>query len=416
VDVGLIPATQYALRGVSNTVDVLFQITTGSKGTSESRPPCAVSIVLDRSGSMKGPKLDNSKKAIGKMIETLSPGDAVHFAVYDNTAEVVFEKGDPVSQKEELLSKVAEVKDAGSTNLYDGLELGGKLLDRNKEPGTIRRVFIFSDGLANVGRTSKEQIFSLASSIQLQGSTVSSYGIGADFDEDMMKGIQQHGTGDYYFIENELAIEKLVDLGFQGLLTLIGTDASLKIRGKNGSILKKIFSHEDLIRGALLGDMRESNTVQILARMEVIPPASGEKSEILSWDLSYLPVGEKEPISISGTLEIEFTDNENLMQHKHPQVQVILVAQEVIESYKEVIPLVESGQFAQAIAIQTASIQKLKDVQHLDTTDQISDMLKSKEKGLEVLKTRNVKIARKKMGKEGYEDARMDKWAYAEHQ
>jgi len=339
----------------------------------------------------------------------------VHFAVYDNSAAVIFENGDPVAQRKELLGKVEEVKDTGSTNLYEGLELGGKLLDRNRKPATIQRLFLFSDGLANVGRTSKMEIFALADSIQRQGTTVSSYGIGADFDEDMMKGIQHHGTGDYYFIENELEIEKLVDLGFRGLLSLIGTDTVLKVRGKNGSVLKKIFCHEDLIKGASIGDLQENNTLQIMARMEVIAPQNVEKGEVLSWELSYIPVGEKDHVSVTGSLELGFTDNEALTQNKHPQVQVILVAQEVIETYSEIISLVEAGQFTAAIAIQTASIQKLKDIQHLDTTDQISNMLLSKEKGLEVLQKRNVKLARKKMHKEGHEDARMDSWGYQEH-
>ena len=59
---------------------------------------------------------------------------------------------------------------------------------------------IFSDGVANVGVTSKDGIFSIVDGIYQQGVGVSSFGIGADFDETMMKGIGEHGHGTFFFI------------------------------------------------------------------------------------------------------------------------------------------------------------------------------------------------------------------------
>jgi len=117
--------------------------------------------------------------------------------------------------------------------------------------------------LANRGKQTKEEIFALVKHIHSHGVTVSSYGIGADFDEDMMKGIQEYGTGDYYFIESGQDIAYLVSLGFKGLLSNIGTDAVLKTRGKNGGVLKKIFSHSDPIKGAVLGDRKSDNITQV---------------------------------------------------------------------------------------------------------------------------------------------------------
>lgn len=92
--------------------------------------------------------------------------------------------------------------------------------------------------------------------------------------------------------------------------------------------------------------------------------------------------------------------------------------------------LIDSHNIKAAIGLQEQSVQKLRDVVSMDNSGIVERMLKvrkcvvvacclpflqSKEKGLVDLKTKDVRVARKKMDKEYYEDARMDSFAYAEH-
>lgn len=57
---------------------------------------------------MSGEKIDQSKEAIIKVIENLSTEDQIHFVIYDNIAEVVFENGD-LKNKEYLIEQVKKV-------------------------------------------------------------------------------------------------------------------------------------------------------------------------------------------------------------------------------------------------------------------------------------------------------------------
>jgi len=278
-------------------------------------------------------------------------------------------------------------------------------------------LFIFSDGLANRGKASKEEVWELVRNIHRGGVTISSYGIGADFDETMMRGIQEHGTGDYYFIESGADISRLVNLGFAGLLSSLGNDAVFKVRGKNGGVLRKLYSHPDPVRGAQLGNLKSENVTQILARVEVTPPETISAAEVVTWELSYIPEGQKNSTSITGSFTIHFTDDDKEVAEEKPnqQVHVMLVIQEVVETYKEVLKLIDSHNVKAAITLQEQSVQKLRDVVSLDTSGIVERMLKSKEKGLVDLKTKDIRVARKKMDKEYYEDTRMDEHAYMEH-
>jgi Ca-activated chloride channel family protein len=418
INVTVVPSVQHALRGVVNVVDFLFTIKTPKKEETKKRAPCDISFVLDRSGSMAGEKLANCKRTVAQMVESLTEQDRVHLVAYDDDAEIIFEEGNPVENRQELLAKIESVHDKGCTNLHEGVERGGQLITKymKDERQSFKSVFVFSDGLANRGKSGKSDIFQLVDTIRSQGITVSSYGIGADFDEDMMKGIQQHGTGDYFFIENEGEINRLVSLGFQGLLASLGSNAVFKIRGKNGGVLKKIFSHPDPIKGVAMGNLISDNTTQILARLDITPDGRSN-AEVLTWELSYLPEGSKETESVTGTFSIDFTDDEKLVaaQESDQQVKVMLVIQEVIEGYTDVLKMIDSGNIKGAIAMQESSVQKLREILSLDASGIVARMLASKEKGLVDLKTKSSAVARKKMHKEAYEDCRMDSYGYMEH-
>lgn len=77
---------------------------------------------------------------------------------------------------------------------------------------------------------------------------MSAFGLGNDFDEELMKNVAEHGSGAYFFIEGSSAIPKFVDFALKGLFKLVGTDAILRIRGLNGAVVTKIYSHGDLTK------------------------------------------------------------------------------------------------------------------------------------------------------------------------
>jgi len=268
----------------------------------------------------------------------------------------------------------------------------------------MARIFLFSDGLANVGLQSHEDIWNLVKKIRQEGSTVSAFGIGSDFDEKLMLGISEHGSGYYFLMNNAENIPKYVEKATDDLLKLIGSESVLKIRGKNGTVLKKIFDHDDLIGGAKLRDLRESNLQQLVAQFDVTPVANAASAEILTWELSYISAETKKTDVMQGSLIIGFTDNENDVKKENTDVLVAVIVQEVGEIDKTILRMMDEGKTGEAVIQKSIAIQMLKEVLDKDNTGFVKRILANAERMYEDMqnKKKNAAAVRKNLDYNGY--------------
>lgn len=162
-------------------------------------PPIDAAIVVDRSGSMDGPKLNMVVRATSELIRTLRPTDTLSVVAFDEEVRVLAERAAP---SERLAAEVARITSGGCTNLYGGWVKGAKLV---RSGG---RVILLSDGLANQGRYT--QAHELASHAGISYSkynvTTSTIGVGSDYDERLMAGMAREGGGTHYFAKGVEAI------------------------------------------------------------------------------------------------------------------------------------------------------------------------------------------------------------------
>lgn len=163
--------------------------------------PVEIALVIDRSGSMGGGKLQIVKEACARLIRALSPRDRVAVAIYDTNVEVISPLTTP---SETLAATVARLEPGGSTNLYGGWLQGAKLLNADG------RIILLSDGLANCGRyTDAMSLAQHAGRTREQFQKVTStIGVGVDYDEALMAGMARQGGGSHYFAHDPNAIMK----------------------------------------------------------------------------------------------------------------------------------------------------------------------------------------------------------------
>jgi len=382
----VIPSSDYALKGIVNSMQVLFQIKTEKLEEEEivMRQPIDIAIVLDRSGSMSGEKIKHSKQAIQQMIENLAPHDTVHFVTYDTTAEVVFEKGD-LSNKETLLQMVETVMPRGNTNLSAGVELAASLLEKYGVDGHTKRIYLFSDGLANEGLRTHTEIFNLITQIHEKKISTSTFGIGTDFDEDLMKGISEYGHSYYFYIQEAAQIERFVSTALGALLGVLGKDAVLKIRGKNGCVVSKIHNY-DITKGAIIGDIKQSNTKNILVEINFTPDSKVEEEEILAYELSYIHRKDSKEVNINGVVMMRTTDDDSKLQIKNSETIVASTVQRSTDFDSEIEHVLKAGNSKRAIELKQQEITLLKEILPLDNTGRIAILLTKAEKSLKDLK------------------------------
>jgi len=330
--------------------------------------------------------------------------------------EVIFEKGD-LSNSKALFEKVDKIHATGSTNLYAGVEKAIEVLKQHrvKDSSRVQRIFLFSDGLVNQGVTDKGKILKMTKSDihDEQDVQVSAFGLGDDFDEELMKGIAENGSGTYFFIEGSDAIPTFTNFALKGLLKLAASDAVLNVRGLNGGVVTKIYGQTGSIaKGKQLDDLTQNNTRKAICTVQITPSKGVDAEEILHYELSYRPAtGEDTRLSISGVVNMTYTtDSEVVKASRNIEVFIEEVIQQTADIDSELVVLMDQSKLTEAIALQEKQIALFRSVLELDSDKvyNVAALLSQAEAALKDLEDHGVsKESRKKAHHRGYMKRRL---------
>lgn len=211
-----------------------FELQGAEASQSAARVPLNLSLVIDRSGSMSGEKIEFAKKAAQFVVNNLSKRDAISIVQYDDEVEIVSPSAH-VSDKKSLSRKIDSITARSTTNLSGGLLAGYTQTGTTKADGVVNRVLLLSDGLANQGVTDPNLLQQLVmEKFRNQGLAVSTFGVGADFDEKLMTSLSEYGGGNYYFIDSPDKIPSIFAKELEGLLAVVAQNTMLELKFPEG--------------------------------------------------------------------------------------------------------------------------------------------------------------------------------------
>src|ERR1051325_5907305 len=203
---------------------------------SKKHVPLNISVVIDRSGSMEGDKLNYTKQAVKYLVNQLDPKDVISIVTYETGVEVLLQP-QRIEDKNEVLKKIDAIVTAGSTNLEGGIRKGYELVKYSKkllDGEMVNRVLLLSDGLANVGMSDPAQLSQLTNSFFTEDHiSISTFGVGTDYNEDLMARLAMQGGGKYYFIGSPETLPKVFSEELQGMSQVIARNTVLKIKFPN---------------------------------------------------------------------------------------------------------------------------------------------------------------------------------------
>ncbi|MBK7762699.1 MAG: VWA domain-containing protein [Bacteroidetes bacterium] len=378
----------------------------------EQHVPLNLSVVIDRSGSMSGEKIRNVKQAAKYLVDQLSSEDYLSIVIYDSKVDVLHYAA-PVSNKQLLKNKIDEIYDRGGTNLMGGANEGYAQVKRNYRSRYINRVLLLSDGLANEGITDPNQIRNIVRSKNMDdGISISTFGVGRDYNEDLMTAMAENGTGNYYFIDNSADISSIFSKELNGLHDVVAQNAVLKITIPEFVNIEKVYGHTYSQAGRVLTvqfhDVFSEETRGILIKYRV---QNGNNTPVrFNSSLSYENDDTYGKRTIALANKSEFTNDESLYnRHMNEWVSTQVALYESNEILESAMKEVDKGNYEEArkivkknedyIKSKPATIQQSREVKDAESVNASYD---SKISNIESLSTEDVKFLQKESKSSNY--------------
>jgi Ca-activated chloride channel homolog len=211
-DQDLIPAGMPAQR----VIEIMLQAPQAA--ANHNRQRLNLALVIDRSGSMAGEKLEYVKQAAAHVLALLQSQDRAALVAYDDRTTLLA-PSQPVTDnnRREMEMAVRTLRSGSTTNLSDGWLAGCQEAAAAANEGMLTRTLLLTDGLANEGITDHEELAKHARELAIRGISTSAFGVGQGFNEHLLEAISNQGGGNFYYIETPSEIPGLFQQEFKEL-------------------------------------------------------------------------------------------------------------------------------------------------------------------------------------------------------
>ena len=280
----------------------------------EERAPINVALVIDRSGSMSGERLAAAKKGAHTALERLSSDDVVSLVSYNHEVDVLREASRFGSHRDALARAIDKLAASGTTALYAGVKEGGEQVTAHRSESQVDRVVLLSDGLANVGPSTPSELAKLGRELASRGISVSTIGLGLDYNEDLMQRLAAASDGNHVFVERPSDLAEIFDREFGDALSVAARDIIIQIECKSGFTPKRVLGREAEISGrriTLKLNQLPADTERYVV-VELEAPASGlsgSEGVVASVDVGYLNLESGARAEAKATVTARFTED-----------------------------------------------------------------------------------------------------------
>jgi Ca-activated chloride channel family protein len=333
-DVTLTCRLNKAYLPVMNTQQLVYVLIEAAPGAAmaQVQMPLNLSLVLDKSGSMQGKKIQNLRAAAKLVVERLGPGDTISIVAFSDRKYLIADS-QQVTDKEALKKKIDRIRDGGGTAISGGMGQGLAELDKALSPDRVSRMLLLTDG-QTFG--DEKQCLKLGKNAGTKGIVVNALGLGDDWNEDLLDEIAEASGGVADFIDSPDKIVAFFEQAVQSMQDTVVQNAQVVLRLANGVTPRQVWQVLPMISNlgyqplsdrdvqVTLGELEKGQPRSLLVELLVGPRPAGRyrisQAEI-SYDVPGLKiVGEK----VKSDILLDFTADTNLAKQYEPEVMNIV--------------------------------------------------------------------------------------------
>lgn len=281
------------------------------------RRPVDLAVVMDTSGSMtdRG-KIAYARQAAKVLAGSMRPGDTYSLVTFSDEARTII-PATRVRNVQPIHAAIDRIEEGGSTNLYAGLVAGADQARSALTAENVGRVVVLSDGKANVGRTDPMSLTRLVGRLSREGVSVSTVGLGVDFDEDRLARLADVGGGSYDYVDDPRQLQQVFSDELDRTSRVVARRTRLSIDLPEGVTGLEVlgWQAEQTARGWAvdLGDVYAGETRKIVARVRVAPGGPGLR-EVAAVDADYVDLVDGQQATSHAVARVDVVQDSRLAE------------------------------------------------------------------------------------------------------
>lgn len=265
--------------GEPQLVYVLLELSAHGVPTSLPKLPLNLCLVVDRSSSMRGERLQQVKDAATRIVDMLGDDDHFSLVTFNDRAEVVV-AAQRARNKGDLKRLIGAVEAAGGTEMATGMALALQEIQRPMLSRGVSRIMLLTDGrtYGDEGRCVE-----IARRAQGRGIGLTALGIGNEWNEDLLETMAARENSRTQYITSAQEITQIFTDEVKRMHSIFAQDVSLRAEVRPGAMLRsldrvrpfiaglQVAEEKELVWAANLGDWPGSDSQAFL--LEVVVPA-----------------------------------------------------------------------------------------------------------------------------------------------
>jgi Ca-activated chloride channel homolog len=314
------------------------------------RLPLNLCLVIDRSTSMHdGGRIEQVKAAAHQIIDDLRDTDAFAIVTFSDRAEVVVPGrwgGDKVQAK----AKISAIHPGGGTEIYQGLSTGMQELDQHRRMQAVNHLILLTDGQTY---GDEPECIQLAQDARRQGVGISAFGIGENWNDELLDTIASKSGGVSAYIDSAAQVRRLLRQRVQGLSQVYAQNLTLTLHFDKLTRTEEAFKLSPYIQRLdtsvpdriSLGSLETDRPLSVLLQFIVGPHSAGHQ-RIVKLELS----GETQAQDSELSRELWFQFAEQLASEPEIPTNLVnaLAKLAIFKMQEKAYDAIESGETVQA--------------------------------------------------------------------